>query len=326
MKIHSENLQQRVEELEKQKEELKMKNKLLQEQLARSGTNPDEEEEMKNYKNEISHLQQLVKTYEEHNLKIPELEKKLRNQRVKFEKEMKNMESFYKEKIKTFSKKLEQYEDVLKNNGGNNPGNNPGINNTKNNSSNLSNPSNFRNLNNKTRSKSKLNKSNDEDIDRVNYNYIPSRNHSPDIKNNYSSNTSRREKSGDKKKEVEYISNKIEQYKKGIDKKINENIKTIIDDLKRDSSRERSMKTVATKDISKDSRKESNSRVNANQNKITLESNNNTMDLSKNKTNPDLSDVVSYPKTHRKHESSGMSLKNMAMISNYVSVLKIYLL
>jgi hypothetical protein len=34
------------------------------------------------------------------------------------------------------------------------------------------------------------------------------------------------------KREIEYISNKIDGYKKGIDKKINENIKNIIEDLK----------------------------------------------------------------------------------------------
>jgi hypothetical protein len=35
-----------------------------------------------------------------------------------------------------------------------------------------------------------------------------------------------------RKKEIDYISSKIEQYKKGIDKKINENIKNIVDDLR----------------------------------------------------------------------------------------------
>lgn len=155
------------------------------------------EEDIIQFKNEISHLQQLVKTYEEHNLKIPELEKKLRSQKTKFEKEIKNIEAFYKEKIKSFNKKLSQYEDVLKNNNTNS---------------------------------SKLDRTND-DIDRVNY--IPSRN--PDISIHNRSrthsqdniiskpNTSRGNKpSTDRKKEIDYISTKIDQYKKGIDKKINE--------------------------------------------------------------------------------------------------------
>jgi hypothetical protein len=57
-------------------------------------------------------LQQITKTYEEHNLKIPELEKKLRSQKAKHEKEIKNIESFYKEKLKAYSQKLNQYEEV----------------------------------------------------------------------------------------------------------------------------------------------------------------------------------------------------------------------
>jgi hypothetical protein len=44
-----------------------------------------------------------VKSYEEHNLKIPELEKKLRSQKSKFETELKNIDSFYKEKIKSLT-------------------------------------------------------------------------------------------------------------------------------------------------------------------------------------------------------------------------------
>jgi len=57
-------------------------------------------------RNELSQLKHLVKTYEEHNLKIPELEKKLRSQKTKYEKEIKTIESFYKDKIKAYSQKL----------------------------------------------------------------------------------------------------------------------------------------------------------------------------------------------------------------------------
>jgi len=57
-------------------------------------------------RNELSQLKHLVKTYEEHNLKIPELEKKLRSQKTKYEKEIKTIESFYKDKIKAYSHKL----------------------------------------------------------------------------------------------------------------------------------------------------------------------------------------------------------------------------
>ncbi len=124
------------------------------------------------------------------------MEKKLRSQKTKFEKEIKNIETFYKEKIKSFNKKLSQYEDVLKNNNNANS--------------------------------SRLDRTND-DIDRVNY--IPSRNpdtsmdkrsrtHSQDIKPSSSRGT--KQPSTDRRKEVEYISTKIDQYKKGIEKKINE--------------------------------------------------------------------------------------------------------
>jgi DUF438 domain-containing protein len=61
---------------------------------------------MSNLKNELTQLQHLVKTYEEHNLKIPELEKKLRSQKAKYEKEIKTIETFYKEKLKAYSHKL----------------------------------------------------------------------------------------------------------------------------------------------------------------------------------------------------------------------------
>jgi hypothetical protein len=59
-------------------------------------------------------LKHILKSYEEQSLKLSELEKKLRNQNTKHEKEMKVLEDKYKEKIKTFSKKLSSYEEMLK--------------------------------------------------------------------------------------------------------------------------------------------------------------------------------------------------------------------
>ena len=56
----------------------------------------------------------MVKTYEEHNLKIPELEKKLRSHKAKYEKEIKEIELFYKEKMKLGNKKLPEYEEKSK--------------------------------------------------------------------------------------------------------------------------------------------------------------------------------------------------------------------
>ncbi len=70
-------------------------------------------EEHQQLKNEISQLQKVVKTYEEHNLKIPELEKLVRTQKTTFEKEKQKIENFYKDKIKSYQKRIENY-DILK--------------------------------------------------------------------------------------------------------------------------------------------------------------------------------------------------------------------
>jgi len=67
-------------------------------------------EEHQQLKNEIAQLQKVVKTYEDHNLKIPELEKVVRTQKTNFEKEKQSIENFYKEKIKSYQKRLEHYD------------------------------------------------------------------------------------------------------------------------------------------------------------------------------------------------------------------------
>ncbi len=66
------------------------------------------EEEIKNYIREISELNQVIKTYEDHNKKISEVEKKIRILKVKHEKEIKEIEAYYKDKITYLSKKLMQ--------------------------------------------------------------------------------------------------------------------------------------------------------------------------------------------------------------------------
>lgn len=66
-------------------------------------------------KNEIQNLKQILKSYEDQALKLSELEKKLRNQNTRHEKEMKEIEEKYKDKIKIFSKKLNKYEEMLLN-------------------------------------------------------------------------------------------------------------------------------------------------------------------------------------------------------------------
>jgi hypothetical protein len=69
-------------------------------------------EEHQQLKNEIAQLQKVVRTYEEHNLKIPELEKVVRAQKTTFEKEKLKLKNHYEEQIKTYQKRLEHY-DIL---------------------------------------------------------------------------------------------------------------------------------------------------------------------------------------------------------------------
>jgi hypothetical protein len=64
-------------------------------------------------KSEILNLKQIIKSYEDQALKLSDLEKKLRNQNTRHEKEMKEIEDKYKDKIKVFSKKLSKYEEML---------------------------------------------------------------------------------------------------------------------------------------------------------------------------------------------------------------------
>lgn len=66
------------------------------------------EEEIKNYVKEINQLNQVIKTYEDHNKKISDVEKKIRILKAKHEKEIKDIEAYYKDKITYLTKKLTQ--------------------------------------------------------------------------------------------------------------------------------------------------------------------------------------------------------------------------
>jgi hypothetical protein len=65
-------------------------------------------------KTEIKNLKQILKSYEDQNLKLTEMEKKLRSANAKHEKDMKSIEEKYKEKIKQFTQKLQNFEDMSK--------------------------------------------------------------------------------------------------------------------------------------------------------------------------------------------------------------------
>jgi predicted nucleic acid-binding Zn-ribbon protein len=77
-------------------------------------TKDKKDSEISQLKNEIQNLKHILKSYEDQALKLSDLEKKLRNQNTKHEKEMKTLEDKYKEKIKAFSNKLTSYEEMLK--------------------------------------------------------------------------------------------------------------------------------------------------------------------------------------------------------------------
>ncbi len=55
----------------------------------------------------------VIESYEEQNIKLTELEKKLRNQQIKYEKEKKIQENLYQETIKNLNSKITNLEKEL---------------------------------------------------------------------------------------------------------------------------------------------------------------------------------------------------------------------
>jgi predicted RNase H-like nuclease (RuvC/YqgF family) len=119
MKIYSDSLQDKIDEYEKSKVGYKEKIKSLSEQLKKSAASSDKhdkrDQEIQSLKLEILQNNQILKSYEENNLKMTELEKKLRMQNSKHEKDLKAIEEKYMDKIKSLQKKVLQYEDIIKN-------------------------------------------------------------------------------------------------------------------------------------------------------------------------------------------------------------------
>ena len=104
MKLHIETMQSRIDELECKKHELKKKYISLQDvniqfyfkQVNRSRENNDIDY-VENLKNENLNLKQIIKSYEERNISITELERKIREKQAKHEKELKDLEDKYKD-------------------------------------------------------------------------------------------------------------------------------------------------------------------------------------------------------------------------------------
>ena len=95
LKIHIDELNQKIELLQNQIE-----------QFQRDSINVIPTNKSLEYRKKIEELTTLIKSYEKHNLKIPLLEKKIKIQKIELDK----LDSYYKKQIKSFAKKLENYE------------------------------------------------------------------------------------------------------------------------------------------------------------------------------------------------------------------------
>ena len=95
LKIHIDELNYKQELLQKQLEELK-----------NQSLNFIQTTHSIEYKKKIDELTALVKTYEKHNLKIPLLEKKIKVQKIELDK----LDTYYKKQLRSYSRKLEEYE------------------------------------------------------------------------------------------------------------------------------------------------------------------------------------------------------------------------
>ena len=91
LKIHIDELNFKIENLEKTIEKIK-----------KNGFNKN----ILEYQKKIENLMNIIKNYEKSNLIIPELEKKIKFQKIEIDK----MDEYYKNKIKLFNKKIEKYE------------------------------------------------------------------------------------------------------------------------------------------------------------------------------------------------------------------------
>ena len=95
LKIHIEELNQKQEILENQIE-----------QMQKDSINLVPTTQSIEYKKKIEELNSLIKTYEKRDLKIPLLEKKIKKQKIELDK----LDLYYKKQIKSFTKKIEDYE------------------------------------------------------------------------------------------------------------------------------------------------------------------------------------------------------------------------
>ena len=106
LKIESENMQYEIDDLEKENEALK--------EIINKNNSKDNKEEIDKLNNEIENMKQILVSYEEQNLKLSNNEKKLKNQIIKLNQELKFNEQNYIDTISKLNSKIKLLEDKLK--------------------------------------------------------------------------------------------------------------------------------------------------------------------------------------------------------------------
>lgn len=101
LKLYADSLQSNIEDLEKEKKELKYNNNYRDIIIKK-------DDEINNLKKEINYNKKIIKTYEEKNNKLLDNEKKFKNLLLKIEKK-------YKNEIESLNKKIKYYHEQLKN-------------------------------------------------------------------------------------------------------------------------------------------------------------------------------------------------------------------
>ena len=109
LKLEAENMQYEIEDLERENQRL---NELLKQyDSERINAKDNEIEKMSN---ELDNMKKLLTSYEEQNLKLSNIEKKLKTQIIKLNQESQTNEQNYLEQINQLNNKIASLEDKLK--------------------------------------------------------------------------------------------------------------------------------------------------------------------------------------------------------------------
>lgn len=102
-------MEEKLWDMERHKEEYKAKYKAAQDQLNRMKSDSEMEkknQEIESLKIELESKTHLLRSYEERNLKIAELERIIRNNNGKYEKKLQSIEENYNKKIDDLNNKI----------------------------------------------------------------------------------------------------------------------------------------------------------------------------------------------------------------------------